>query len=173
MSDVKELTHWKKKFNYDYLGSYSLDEGKDLIATIKELKEEDVIGTNGQKEKCLVCHFTDVDKPMIFNRTNCKIVEKVYGTPYIEEWQGKRVQIYVKQNVKAFGGVTDALRIREFEPKDTPELAEAKAAIRQALSEYKGSDKKAVVNRCKLAANDVAALKIELKYLTDKTPANV
>ena len=31
---MAELTHWKKFHNPDYLGSYSLDPGKDMILTI-------------------------------------------------------------------------------------------------------------------------------------------
>ena len=27
--------HWKKQFNYDYLGSYSLDGKKEVVVSIK------------------------------------------------------------------------------------------------------------------------------------------
>ena len=30
------MTHWKTQFNYDYLGAYSLPDGKDIILTIRE-----------------------------------------------------------------------------------------------------------------------------------------
>ena len=53
---------------------------------------------------------------MIMNKTNCKIIEKIYGTPYIEDWIGKKIQIYVQKGVKAFGEIVDALRIREQIP---------------------------------------------------------
>mgnify|MGYP000112125353 CR=1 FL=1 len=28
------MTHWKTQFNYDYLGAYSLPDGKDIILEI-------------------------------------------------------------------------------------------------------------------------------------------
>lgn len=36
---MEHLTHWKNQFNYDYLGVYSLPDGKDIILTIKETKK--------------------------------------------------------------------------------------------------------------------------------------
>ncbi len=33
------MTHWKTQFNYDYLGAYSLPDGKDIILTIRETKK--------------------------------------------------------------------------------------------------------------------------------------
>ncbi|WP_456867549.1 hypothetical protein [Galbibacter sp. BG1] len=114
---MSDKTHWKTFFNYDYLGAYSLDEGKDLIVTIKHAKKEKVKGPGGKEEECLVCYFSDADKPMVLNRTNSGTIEKLYGTGYVEEWSGKKIQLYVKHGVKAFGQETDALRIRDFIPK--------------------------------------------------------
>ena len=39
---MEHLTHWKNQFNYDYLGAYSLPDGKDIVLTIKEMKKENV-----------------------------------------------------------------------------------------------------------------------------------
>lgn len=122
-----EKTHWKKQFNYDYLGSYSLPEGRDVVLTIKSTSKKQVMGANGKKEECFVCDFIeqgtrDWIKPMILNRTNCKAITKLYGTPYIEEWAGKKIQIGIEL-VSAFGDTTDALRIRNILP-DAKRIAE-------------------------------------------------
>jgi len=116
---MSELTHWKKQFNYDYLGAYSLKDGKDVILTMQATKREMVTGGDGKKQECFVCYFkekADWIKPMILNRTNCKSIEKLYGTPYIEQWCGKQITIYIASGVKAFGDVVDALRIRPEKP---------------------------------------------------------
>jgi len=107
-------THWKKMQNYDYLGSYSLPDGKDITLTIKDTKKEMVTGTGGQKQQCFVCYFQEDAKPMILNRTNCKTIESLYS-PYIEDWTGKKVVIG-SDKVKAFGEEVDALRIRLITP---------------------------------------------------------
>ena len=119
---TKKKTHWKKLSNPNYLGAYALTPGEDMVLTIDTAKNEDVVGNNGKKEECLVLYFKEKDvQPMILNVTNAKQIEKIHDTPYIEDWSGKRIQLYIAQ-VNAFGETVDALRIRPNAPKDKPEL---------------------------------------------------
>lgn len=106
-------THWKTFANREYLGSWDLPNGQDIIATIKSSGSEKVMGPDGKKEDCFVIHFADVQKPMICNVTNSKMIAKVVGSPYIEDWLGKKIQIGVEK-VRAFGDVVDALRVRDI-----------------------------------------------------------
>lgn len=107
------LTHWKKTVNPDYIGSYALDSDKDMILTIKSAGVEMVTGNNGKKEEKLVIHFHENVKPMICNRTNAKVITKLHKTPYIEQWAGKKIQLY-SSRITAFGEEVDALRIRDY-----------------------------------------------------------
>ena len=113
-------THWKKLTNPDYLGAYSFEPKEEKILTISQVKQEIVTGADGKKEQCTVAHFAENEKPLILNVTNCKTISKLYNTPFIEEWNSKRIQLYVTQ-VKAFGEVVDAVRIRTKIPADTSE----------------------------------------------------
>lgn len=111
------MTHWKKLTNPNYLGAYSIEDGKDLILTIGTVANETVVGTDGKKEECTVCHFLERGvKPMILNSTNMKMITKLLNTPYIEEWKGHKVQIGIEK-VKAFGEIVEALRVRDRLPK--------------------------------------------------------
>jgi len=113
-------THWKKLQNYDYLGAYSLTNGEDMTVTIESVSKEIVKGDKGKEEECTVAKIKG-DKPMILNRTNCKMIQKIYGTPYIEEWAGKKITLYVAK-IKAFGEDNlECLRIRPSAPQ-LPEL---------------------------------------------------
>lgn len=109
-------THWKKLTNPDYLGAYALEDGKDIIVTIKEVKQETITGAKGDKEDCVIAYFENGVKPMILNKTNLKRLEKVYETPYIEDWAGCNIQLCTEM-VSAFGTSTMALRIRKFKPQ--------------------------------------------------------
>ena len=40
----QSMTHWKKLENPNYLGSYALLPGTDLVAQIKSVGQEDEIG---------------------------------------------------------------------------------------------------------------------------------
>jgi len=110
-------THWKKAFNKDYLGSHDLDEGKDLIAVIDHVESKEVKDPKdaNKKEKFNIAFFTTKIKPMILNVTNCKTIKAFAGSNYIEDWKRLPVTIYSRE-IKAFGEVMEALRIREIQP---------------------------------------------------------
>lgn len=109
-------THWKKAFNSEYIGAADLQDYNDIILTIKEVRLEVTRGTK-DKEMKNVAYFVENMKPMILNATNCKAVRKLAGgSNFINDWNNIRVTVYVERNVKAFGEVTDALRIRSTPP---------------------------------------------------------
>ena len=127
----KAKTHWKNNFDYQYLGGYSI-EGDDLELTIVEVKNEMVKGQSGRDESCMVIYFEEVDKGMICNKTNAKTITTVHGTPYIEEWTGKKILLGTEK-VSAFGETTDALRIRQIKPKTKIDPSQAVATLKGAL----------------------------------------
>jgi len=125
------MTHWKQLANYDYLGAYSLENGKDKTVTIKKIVQELVTGNGGRKENCIVAYFSDEEKPMILNKTNCKTIQKIYGTPLIEEWIGKKITLYASTTTLA-GETVECLRIRPYPPvadKPAPKCEECGADI--------------------------------------------
>ena len=115
-------THWKSMTNPNYLGVYSLPEGRDMILTIKSVGQELVMGADGSKEECVVMHFQEPVKPFICNKTNLKQITKLLKTPYVEQWYGHKIQIG-NEKVKAFGDVVDALRVRSKLPQVQTETA--------------------------------------------------
>ena len=112
---MEHKTHWKKLTNPDYLGAYAFDPGEIKTVTIKTVGTEIVQNQTGNKEECIVAHFVEDVKPLILNKTNCKTIEHLYGTAYIEEWSGKKIQLNVKK-VSAFGDVVDAVRVMPSMP---------------------------------------------------------
>lgn len=121
----KTKTHYRKMYNPNYLGAYSLEPGQDMILTIKQIKVEQITNCDGRKEDAPVMRFEERGiKPMILNSTNSKTIKKIYKTPYLEDWVGKKIQIYAA-NIKAFGEEMEALRIREYKPKE-PKMMDVK-----------------------------------------------
>ena len=130
-------THWKKLNNPNYLGAYSLMDGSgtaELTVTIDKVVMETVKSAREDQE-CVVAYLNG-HKPMILNATNCKTIEKVLDTPFINDWAGQSITVYVAK-IKAFGDNVDALRIRNVKPviklpeltPDSPKWAGAKKAI--------------------------------------------
>jgi hypothetical protein len=115
-------THWRKQDNPNYLGAYSLMDGetKELTVTIEKVTTEEVKNERGS-ETCRVAYLKD-QKPMILNTTNSRAIEKIYGTPYIEDWKNKSITLYVAKG-KAFGDEIECLRIKKQKPViNLPEL---------------------------------------------------
>lgn len=115
-------THWKKLVNPNYLGAYSIEDGKDLILTIKSVAVEEITGEKGLKDQGMVIQFKEDQKPMILNRTNAKSISKLAGSSFIEDWSGTRIQLFA--TTTRFGGDTvECLRIRPFAPKSDQPVA--------------------------------------------------
>jgi len=114
---------FRKFMDKNFLGAWDVPDDGDLILTIDHAEQNDVKNERGSERK-LTLHFRERDyKPMILNTTNAKAIAKAYGTHKVEMWEGKKVAIY-SAKVTAFGGTTDALRIREVPPRDETAFCE-------------------------------------------------
>lgn len=111
-------THWKKFFNPEYLGAYSIPEGGSLILTIRQAKQEKVKGSDGKDSDCLVIYFAEPKtKPMVVNVTNSKTISKLAKSSFIEDWEGVRIEVQVEK-VKAFGDLVEGLRVNKMSPPE-------------------------------------------------------
>ena len=157
--------HWKEIMEYTYLGAYSLDDGKDRILTIKSAAKEAVKNEDGKEDTCLVLYFHEDEKGMIINATNAKRIEAIYKTGIVSHWTGKRIQLYVEQ-VKAWGKVVPALRVREFEPASPKQsnLKELGDKVRAALDAYQGEDKEMIRQ---MLAEKQKAKELTIEFLTN------
>ena len=121
---MSEKTHWKKLTNPDYLGSYAFQPGEEKTVTIKEVQRELVFNPSGSgKEECTVAYFEEPVKPLILNATNCKTITKVWGTPYIDDWAGRKITLKVKR-ITAFGEMVDAVRVSSERPAEKAVICE-------------------------------------------------
>ena len=108
---------YRKFMDKNYLGAWDVPDDGDLILTIDKAARDDVKNERGTERK-LTIHFVEDYKPMILNATNSKAISEACGSTKVETWAGQRIAIYT-QKVSAFGGTTDALRIRPYKPKET------------------------------------------------------
>ena len=108
---------FRKFMDKNFLGAWDIPKGKDLVLTIDHCEQNDVKSDRGSERK-LTLHFVERGyKPMILNTTNSKAIAKAYGTNDVGEWCRKKIAIHTER-VTAFGGTTDALRIRDYPPKE-------------------------------------------------------
>lgn len=118
-----EKTHWKKIVSDpNYLGEADFNEGEEKIATIASINQSETVTTAEGKSQKAVLHFVEPLKPMILNVSRSKAIEKVAGSPYFEDWKGVRIQLYIEHNIKAFGEIVSAVRVRPRKPREAPPI---------------------------------------------------
>src|SRR5690625_4641827 len=136
-----EKTHFRKAFDSPYLSSADIVEPTTL--TIKYVRLEPD-RTKKTKDVFNTAHFVEKEirrgealKPMILNATNSKTMRTLTNSPFLEDWKGVRVTVYVDSNVRFGREVTEGLRISPhttavenptLTPEKTRQWERAKAA---------------------------------------------
>lgn len=118
----KDMTHWKRYFDYRFISAEELD-GKEVILTISGIERDEVYSVSARaKEKKAALKFKETDKMVILNATNARSITTILGTPQVEQWVGKRICLYPVA-IQAFGQNVEAIRIKKVPAsasKDTP-----------------------------------------------------
>ena len=108
-------THYRKVFDSPYLSSMDVVDPITLtIAKVtqesdKTKKSKDTFNTAYFEEKFI--RDGEKLKPMILNATNSKMLASMTGTPFIEDWGGTRITVYVERGIKFGRDTVDGLRI--------------------------------------------------------------
>lgn len=110
----EKQTHWKKLTDPNYIGSHDFLPEQVLEVEIESIEKQNIELFNGRKlesKDCILARFKGAKKPMILNKENMKLITKVLGTPYIEQWVGQKILLHVV-NVSAFGEIVPAVRVK-------------------------------------------------------------
>jgi len=113
----KELakTHYRKVFKSDHLGQADLEDflesGSNLVFTICTVKQEIGAKVSGKKINANIAYFHEKIKPLVLNATNSKVLKSLSGSPFLEDWAGVTIQLYIDPNVKMKGDTVGGVRI--------------------------------------------------------------
>lgn len=122
--------NYKQHMDKPWLGEWDLPENDDLIVEIDYVDKEAVKSDQGTESKMTI-HLKGGLKPMICNITNGDSIAMALGTPLVENWAGRKIQLY-RESVRAFGKTTMAIRVRPFPPKEeTYKCSECGCTIQQ------------------------------------------
>lgn len=111
----QKYEHWRNLTDCDHLRAELFAPKEKKVLTIKDIKREKLTSQNGAVEEKPVAHFEEDVLPMVLNVTNCKMIEKLYGTGNIYEWVGKKIQV-VATKTKVAGELVPCLRIENVVP---------------------------------------------------------
>ena len=123
---MENKTHYRRAAKSDHLGVADLEDfieqGSDLIFTIKQVKFEQGVNVAGKKGNYNIAYFAEKIKPLVLNPTNGKIMKLLTKTPWIEEWAGVTIKLYIDENVsfgkERTGGVRIAMQLPQTKTAD-------------------------------------------------------
>ena len=136
-------THYRKVFDSPYLSAADIVE--PVVLTIRCVQVE-ADKTKKTKDKMNTAYFVEREirageplKPMILNATNSKMVAKITGSPFLEDWGGVSVEIYVDHNVRCGRETVEGLRIRPaaIRPQKRELTPDNQKMWQRALDAYK------------------------------------
>ncbi len=96
------------------------DFDEDQILTIANTKLEPMQGNAAETR--WVLYFREMPKGMVLNTTSIRVLEKAFGDDS-DDWNGKKVKVYVDPNVSFQGRVVGGLRL--MPPRSTKEAPKA------------------------------------------------
>ena len=131
---MEQKHHFRKVFKSDHLGVADLEdyieEGRKLIFTIKEVKQEMNALVAGNRGNFNIAYFVEPNvKPWVLNAGNSKIVKGFAGgSPFVEDWQNIPVELFIDESVKMKGVIVGGIKIKPMKPvieKSKPQFTEA------------------------------------------------
>lgn len=90
-------------------------QGQDWVATIKNVTKEIIKSSDGTSKEKFIVHFNEC-KPLVLNKTNMTTIIHVLGTNESDLWIGKRIGLWVKDDVEFGGKLVSAIRVRPKAP---------------------------------------------------------
>lgn len=137
-----EKTHYRKAFNSPYLSSADIVE-PTVFTTLKVVLEKDK--TKKTTDLFNTVYWVEKEirngeelKPMILNATNSRAMKELTGSPYIDDWGGVVVTVYVDSNVRFGRDTVEGLRISTEKPRMVrKEVLPNTIEWRRAVERYK------------------------------------
>lgn len=83
-------------------------QGREANVTIESVSIHDM--NDGKKKAAL--HFVGKDKALLLNVTNGNTIAEMFGTDEMDDWEGKRIRLYVAK-VDFQGKRVPAIRVKE------------------------------------------------------------
>ena len=91
-------------------------QGQDMVLTIDRVTREGIKEKDGSEKKKFILYFKEVEKGLVLNATNMNTLYAVLKSDESDDWIGKRITLYEKEDVEFGGKLVSAIRIRPKAP---------------------------------------------------------
>lgn len=138
---MTEKTHYRKAFDSPYLSSADIVEPTMLTVSHVSLEKD---RTKKTQDMFNTAHFAEKElrpgeklKPMILNASNSKTMKALANSPFIDDWRGIKITVYVDHNVRFGRETVEGLRISPHAPEKKSLTPEQTKAWDSAKAAYK------------------------------------
>ena len=141
--DGMSKTHYRKVYKSDHLGQADLEEymeeGRQLVFTIREVKQQQNVMVAGRKGNHNIAYFADNGvKPWVVNAGNAKVLKGFANSAFVEDWGGLVIQLYIDPSVRMKGETVGGVRVMPQQPKTVkPDLMPNTTQWNNAVTAYK------------------------------------
>lgn len=112
----------------DYMGAIDFIGDTEPVLTISQLYDTKITLTQGKERKKVITFVEDrvpgiaEVRPLVLNRTNWKVLKRLFGDMTASVLSGKRIQLYLKDGVRipGTGETGKGIRIRDKIPDGKP-----------------------------------------------------
>lgn len=138
---MTEKTHYRKAFDSPYLSSADIVEPTLLTVSHVSLEKD---RTKKTQDMFNTAHFAEKElrpgeklKPMILNASNSKTMKALANSPFIDDWRGIKITVYVDHNIRFGRETVEGLRISPHAPEKKSLTPEQTKAWDSAKAAYK------------------------------------
>ncbi len=110
MPHFKEFIDPNFLCNIDFLDNNGQYQRKTV--TIKNVTKEEIHNGKGGLELVATVH-TGETKPFVLSKKNLKTLIRLTKKINTDDWVGQRIELFISENVKAFGSLFDVIRIAD------------------------------------------------------------
>lgn len=94
------------------------NNGRGSLVTISKVSQHNVAMQGAGEELKWCLEFAELDKPMVLNVTNMRLIEAIAGSDDTDDWIGKKVVLYNDPTIMYAGKVMGGIRVRA--PRNVP-----------------------------------------------------
>lgn len=103
-----------KMIESKFLKKEDLNYDTGNLVTVSKIDHQNVGLSDGEEDLKWCMHFREFPKPMVLNSTNIQLATKALGTDETDDWIGKKLVIYVDDNVSFGSKLVGGIRIRKM-----------------------------------------------------------
>ena len=133
MPHFKEFIDPNFLCNIDFLDNAGQYQRK--IVTIKKVTKEEIHNGKGGSELVATIHTAET-KPFVLSKKNLKTLIRLTKKINTDDWINQRIELFISENVKAFGSLFDVIRIadKKIEPAVKPDYSKQEQLLRSCLT---------------------------------------